>query len=892
MKKITALILSVLLAMTMTPAMAFATEAGNSSAPSIQYDVNSAETLNAAIAAANAAADSSKIVINLTGNVQNAEGAAQIGAFSGKLLGNGYTITGLKGPMFGSLNNAEVSRVVFNVTSDVNGPVLAETAAGSTINRIQVTGRGKILADGGMLNRATNSHITACSNNVVVDKQSTDAKRAGSIAAVVDGGSISGCQEVSLPTAAKLTGTVTATSQVFKEDFEADNLTLALNGSSVNSMTLSSTSSSLSVTGGSVSTILTGSNTADITLNNTTVSQMSAANRAWGAITLNVRGNALLRSATAGTITVNENGGDIQKVVVENGFSMLRGAKLPSRIEKFGSPLTPDAFAGADYSGPIGSNPYIYTAKYAVKVGSKSYGTLAEAFDAAKNNDVVTLLENVNLTRITQVSGGRRVVLDLNGYTLGNANYISINGVLTIKDSSYYGYGRVNGLPGGAGKGSLILQSGKYNFDPYAYLDSGSSKGSLSSGYYTVTRNIYYCSASVPNVAYAYNGTAQKPAVTVTDSSGSKLTEGYHYTVSYANNTNVGTATITIYGKNTYTGSKSITFRINQKSLSAVKADALENQPYTGYQIRPSVTLKDGAYTLRENIDYTLTYGANKNLGSTGTVSISGRGNYIGVLTLSFRISKDISTCTFADIPDMEFTGYQLKPSITVYDGSQVLRPYNDYKVTYGANVQSGMGSVTVTGTGNYGGTKTLSFNIKGREQRITTRWNKFSKTLASVRFNLGATAQGNAKLTFTSLDPSIVTVDAAGNVTVADTGVAKILIKAAKTGAYPEAEKYVTVTVKPSKPVISAASTERGEIHVQITKKPGVGRYQIRYGRKGRYYNKYVDYADTSDLTQTKYIQGLRSGQKYFVKVRAYKKSANGTAWGAWSSTRAVRTK
>ena len=50
---------------------------------------------------------------------------------------------------------------------------------------------------------------------------------------------------------------------------------------------------------------------------------------------------------------------------------------------------------------------------------------------------------------------------------------------------------------------------------------------------------------------FVYDGTAKTPTVTVKDGS-TTLTSGTDYTVSYASNTNVGTATATITGANVY----------------------------------------------------------------------------------------------------------------------------------------------------------------------------------------------------------------------------------------------------------------------------------------------------------------------------------------------------
>jgi ribosomal protein L14E/L6E/L27E len=51
----------------------------------------------------------------------------------------------------------------------------------------------------------------------------------------------------------------------------------------------------------------------------------------------------------------------------------------------------------------------------------------------------------------------------------------------------------------------------------------------------------------------------------------------------------------------------------------------------------PRVTVRLGGKTLKLNTDYTVSYGANKNIGK-GTVTIAGKGRYNGKKTVSFKI--------------------------------------------------------------------------------------------------------------------------------------------------------------------------------------------------------------------------------------------------------------
>ena len=76
---------------------------------------------------------------------------------------------------------------------------------------------------------------------------------------------------------------------------------------------------------------------------------------------------------------------------------------------------------------------------------------------------------------------------------------------------------------------------------------------------------------------YVYDGTAKEPVITVKDGS-TTLTFGTHYTVSYSNNTNAGTATVTITMKGNYSGTITKNFTIERaKTASATASDKTYN---------------------------------------------------------------------------------------------------------------------------------------------------------------------------------------------------------------------------------------------------------------------------------------------------------------------------
>ena len=135
---------------------------------------------------------------------------------------------------------------------------------------------------------------------------------------------------------------------------------------------------------------------------------------------------------------------------------------------------------------------------------------------------------------------------------------------------------------------------------------------------------------------YAYDGKAKKPGVTV-KLSGKTLKNGTDYTVSYSNNTKVGTAKVTITGKGNYTGSVSKTYSIKNNFKKAT-VSGISTKAFTGKNITQSITVKYNGKTLKNGTDYTVSYSNNKKIG-IATVKIAGKGSYTGTVTKTFKIN-------------------------------------------------------------------------------------------------------------------------------------------------------------------------------------------------------------------------------------------------------------
>ncbi len=118
---------------------------------------------------------------------------------------------------------------------------------------------------------------------------------------------------------------------------------------------------------------------------------------------------------------------------------------------------------------------------------------------------------------------------------------------------------------------------------------------------------------------------------------GVKLVENTDYKITYKDNINVGTASMTIEGLNEYAGTISKEFKIKETDINTVSISGIEDKPHTGQAITLSLVLKNGNYTLKENVDYTLTYSNNIEIG-TASITIKGIGGYTGEATRTFSI--------------------------------------------------------------------------------------------------------------------------------------------------------------------------------------------------------------------------------------------------------------
>lgn len=92
-----------------------------------------------------------------------------------------------------------------------------------------------------------------------------------------------------------------------------------------------------------------------------------------------------------------------------------------------------------------------------------------------------------------------------------------------------------------------------------------------------------------------------------------------------------------------------------------------------------------------------------------------GRNNTVTAIVKAIPapVVKNISKLSFSGVRTYyNYTGRQIRPSVTIKDGRKVLTAGKDYSISYKNNIRQGRATITITGKGNYTGRKTITFRI------------------------------------------------------------------------------------------------------------------------------------------------------------------------------------
>ncbi len=410
----------------------------------------------------------------------------------------------------------------------------------------------------------------------------------------------------------------------------------------------------------------------------------------------------------------------------------------------------------------------------------------------------------------------------------------------------------------------------------------GNYNGSKAITFTIQKRSVAEASISNVNSSYTYTGKAISPNPTV-KVGGKTLVKNTDYTVTYKNNTKVGTASIVIAGKGNYSGSLTKTFKIaavsSLKSLSKASiSNVSSSYTYTRKAITPNPTVKVDKVTLKKNTDYTVSYKNNTKVG-TATITIKGKGKYSGTCTKTFKISaKSLSKASISNVSSSyTYTGKSITPNPTVKVDKVTLKKNTEYTVSYKNNKKIGTATITIKGKGNYSGSLTKKFTIVKKNTLIISTISRKSYTGKQIKPTVTVKANG-----VTLKKNTHYTVSYGKNV---NAGTGTVTVKG--KGKYAGMSAKKSFIILPKQVSWNSLKSGKNSLNLSYKKITGVKGYCVGYSTKQKSGYKYVY---TTSLKPT--IKGLSRKTKYYVFVKAYVQANGIKYYGPESWKLIVKTK
>lgn len=376
-----------------------------------------------------------------------------------------------------------------------------------------------------------------------------------------------------------------------------------------------------------------------------------------------------------------------------------------------------------------------------------------------------------------------------------------------------------------------------------------------------------------------YTGYQITPYVTVT-CGGNLLTVGNDYTVTYANNTNVGRATViaTAAANSYYVGTANGYFNISNTATGMEITGYASSYTYTGNAITPDVIVTMNGRMLNRGTDYVVNYSNNTNVG-TATMTVTGIGSFSGTKTINYVIeAKNIENCITTAVNNYQYTGNTYTPSVTLTDSTtgKTLTAGTDYTITYSNNTNPGTASITVTALSrNYTGSKVISFKISSaavsglRVSRIKNNSLKLSWSDQDYADGYQICNANNRVIGTTSKNS--YTVKRLTSCTTYRYKVRSYVENADGSVSYGNFSTAVAARTMLNTPTLKVKSTARGKVTLTWSKVAKASGYEIYYSTEKN--GIYTKLKTVSKSSARRYVDsGLASGEKYYYTIRAYR--------------------
>lgn len=424
-------------------------------------------------------------------------------------------------------------------------------------------------------------------------------------------------------------------------------------------------------------------------------------------------GNVTVTDIEGGTYTVNGTATftikrkelTVPAVKVNPTTMTYTGSALKPQVTVYDSEVEIDE---SEYSVSYSENTNVGTAKVTVsdkKGGNYSITTTTATFTVNKAQLGSTAPKAKSLT----YNGAAQELVTAG--TVSGAGDVSGCTMMYSTDGSNY-------------SASVPTGTDAKTYTVYYKVTGDSNHKDISASSITVTigaKNLYNSAISISQTSFSYDGTAKEPTVTVKD--GDTIVSSSEYTVSYSDNTSVGTATVTVTDNpgGNYEVSGSVQFTITSGDATYTPPSAKQGLTYNkkDQELINAGSAANGVmkYSL-DNKTYSSTIPTGKDAKNYVVYyKVTGDPNHADMAAQNITVTISPKTVTAPQITvipsSVIYDGSAQKPSVTVKDGRDEIDG-SEYTVGYANNTAIGTAAITITDKegGNYSVNGSATFTI------------------------------------------------------------------------------------------------------------------------------------------------------------------------------------
>ena len=253
--------------------------------------------------------------------------------------------------------------------------------------------------------------------------------------------------------------------------------------------------------------------------------------------------------------------------------------------------------------------------------------------------------------------------------------------------------------------------------------------------------------------------------------------------------------------------------------------------------------------------------------------------------------ARDISTATATIDPAMNFVydGTEKCPKPEVKLNGKLLLEGVHYTLSYEDNIEAGKAKVTIQGMGNYEGSINADFRIKPDGTAASMKLEKKTLVYNGKKQTPLVTIQVGEK----KLDSSDYTLEYKGDQINVGTHTVTATLKGKYEGTVSASYKIVPKGTEITRLNRGKSSfVVRWKIQKARMSSKRITGYQVMYATN----KKFTTGKETATIKKyrsvRKKVTELRSGRKYFVRVRTFMKVDGKRYYSPWSKIRSVKTK